>query len=781
MSAMPTRSMSNVVSLNGLGPNRSPGLRILTECRDQLINSLSLWLHEIAAPISEELFVLADSTRERLLQTRYLDLRADIEKDWSHLVETFRRNLASEAERCQNGSNTSITTRETPLEIPDFEGLTLVDDGDLSEHIVIREFAAQIAETCDEELYTLNRRVAALLGHDELAENSNPLAPKIICQALSDACSAIGSDAENRLLLLRRIERHLHRGLPPIYQQINTSLIERGILPELKRSYRKSDIFGEARASASPTASAGGSTSLPSTAAGQMINTPAIPSNILETLQRLASSRPSPSLTPPGQSLPGSGIAPSGTTGMIAGGTVGNVDLDINAINNMLMNSLGEMQHVAGPIGNAPIVNQVRLVRESDNAKQAGGMTAVTIDIVAMLFDFIFDDDHIPVAIKALLSRLQIPVLKVAMLNPGFFADRSHPTRRFLGGVSGISIRWGGSVEENDPFYVKLAELVERIQTEFENDVEIFGTALSELEAFVDEREKEETAGTQAVARIILQREHAAEALDRARRTTIDFCAAKSLPPVVTAFLNDHWAMVLQAAELTGDEKKTERQAAEQTMRDLAWSIEAKKTPDDRLKLIGLLPKLLGQINKGLDCINIDSALRQRFFDELVKHHSAALKGEIRPAATEAEASALPPPAKTEFDFTPAGDGDLQITCSADDGIEVEEITLVGANPVWRADDREIFRRVSELRRGDWIEFRDPSGEGKTLPYRERLHWISPQRGILLFSNHRSASAISITPEALARQIRDGLAAIVAPEEIFEKALNGALESINAL
>ena len=466
---------------------------------------------------------------------------------------------------------------------------------------------------------------------------------------------------------------------------------------------------------------------------------------------------------------------------MIAGGTVGNVDLDINAINNMLMNSLGEMQHVAGPIGNAPIINQVRLVRESDNAKQAGGMTAVTIDIVAMLFDFIFDDDHIPVAIKALLSRLQIPVLKVAMLNPGFFADRSHPTRRFLGGVSGISIRWGGSVEENDPFYVKLAELVERIQTEFENDVEIFGTALSELEAFVDEREKEETAGTQAVARIILQREHAAEALDRARRTTIDFCAAKSLPPVVTAFLNDHWAMVLQAAELTGDEKKTERQAAEQTMRDLAWSIEAKKTPDDRLKLIGLLPKLLGQINKGLDCINIDPALRQRFFDELVKHHSAALKGEIRPAATEAEASALLPPAKTEFDFTPAGDGDLQITCSADDGIEVEEITLVGANPVWRADDREIFRRVSELRRGDWIEFRDPSGEGKTLPYRERLHWISPQRGILLFSNHRSASAISITPEALARQIRDGLAAIVAPEEIFEKALNGALESINAL
>lgn len=34
-----------------------------------------------------------------------------------------------------------------------------------------------------------------------------------------------------------------------------------------------------------------------------------------------------------------------------------------------------------------------------------------------MLFDFIFEDT-IPVAIKALISRLQIPVLKVVMLDP---------------------------------------------------------------------------------------------------------------------------------------------------------------------------------------------------------------------------------------------------------------------------------------------------------------------------------------------------------------------------
>ncbi len=157
---------SRVVSLNSLGRTRSPGQRLLGECRDRLVDSLCLWLQGIAAPISEELFVLADSTRDRLLQTRYLDLRADIEKDWLHLVETFRRDLSAETERCQNQGNMKENENASPLDLPDFEGLKLLDDEDLTEHIVLREFAAQVSKTCDEELYTLNRRVAALLGHD---------------------------------------------------------------------------------------------------------------------------------------------------------------------------------------------------------------------------------------------------------------------------------------------------------------------------------------------------------------------------------------------------------------------------------------------------------------------------------------------------------------------------------------------------------------------------------------------------------------------------------------
>ena len=759
-------SANRVVSLNGLGPGRSPGHRILNECRDQLVSKLCLWLRDIAAPVSEELFVLADSTRERLLQTRYLDLRAEIEKDWSHLVETFRRDLSTEAERCQNKDAENEGSRESTLEIPDFEGLQLLADEDLSEHIVIREFSAQLCESCDEELYTLDRRVAALLGLDELPDNANPLAPPVICRALSDACATFGSDSEKRLILLRRLERHLHLGLPPIYKEINAYLIERGILPDLKRNYRKTPSTTETSSApalvAQPTGGATGTT-------------PIAAEGILDALQRLAQARTSQMQTPIGGTFSSAGIASGVPFNAAPGNAIGGqqgVMLDAATVNQLLLASLNEMQHAPlGETGGA-IVNQVRIVRDSDGAKQVSGLEAVTIDIVAMLFDFIFEDTHIPVAIKALISRLQIPVLKVVMLDPGFFADRQHPARRLLSSISGISVRWGNSVDETDPLYNKLAELVERIQAEFENDVEVFGTALTELEAFVNEREGEEDTTALTAANIVIQREQEAEGWERAQRAIKTFREENTLPALLDSFLTELWVGVLQAIAAKDSNDESAWNAAKQLMADLAWSIEPKKAPADRLRLVSLLPQLLGQLNKGLDSINAEAAARSAFLDALMQLHSAALKGEAPiPEAAPAAETAAPAPSPS-----PSEEGDLLVTRSIDNGVEVEEVILVGASPVWRADDREISRQVSDLRRGDWVEFRDEDGHTN----RERLNWISPQRGILLFSNHRSSKAISIAPDALARQIRDGKATIVCEEQIFERALSGALESINA-
>jgi hypothetical protein len=184
---------------------------------------------------------------------------------------------------------------------------------------------------------------------------------------------------------------------------------------------------------------------------------------------------------------------------------------------------------------------------------------------------------------------------------------------------------------------------------------------------------------------------------------------------------------------------------------------------------------LLARINAGLNRIGTTQEERNRFFDELVTLHSAALKGALGEAPKSAEA--LPTPT-ADMALTPvvAEEGDLLITRRIEEGIVIEEVTLVGAAPLRRARDREALEQVNELKRGDWVDFID--AEGKVA--RERLNWVSPQKGILVFSNHRAAKAISITPEALVRQIRNGTARMVEESSVFDKAIDGVMHSLNA-
>src|SRR6185369_5184698 len=64
--------------------------------------------------------------------------------------------------------------------------------------------------------------------------------------------------------------------------------------------------------------------------------------------------------------------------------------------------------------------NVLRDLQDSPLGKKANQLESMTIELVAMLFDFIFETKDLPDGIKALLARLQIPVLKAAMLDGAF-------------------------------------------------------------------------------------------------------------------------------------------------------------------------------------------------------------------------------------------------------------------------------------------------------------------------------------------------------------------------
>ena len=86
--------------------------------------------------------------------------------------------------------------------------------------------------------------------------------------------------------------------------------------------------------------------------------------------------------------------------------------------------------------------NVLRDLQESPLGKKANQLESMTIEMVAMLFDFIFETKDLPDGIKALLARLQIPVLKAAMLDGAFFAKKSHPSRLLVNALAEAGLGW---------------------------------------------------------------------------------------------------------------------------------------------------------------------------------------------------------------------------------------------------------------------------------------------------------------------------------------------------
>ncbi|WP_146050716.1 DUF1631 family protein, partial [Pseudomonas syringae] len=73
-----------------------------------------------------------------------------------------------------------------------------------------------------------------------------------------------------------------------------------------------------------------------------------------------------------------------------------------------------------------------RVSVRSGKSRSVGSGDEDVINLIAMLFEFILDDRNLPPSLRALIGRLQIPMLKVAVLDKSFFSRGSHPARRLL-------------------------------------------------------------------------------------------------------------------------------------------------------------------------------------------------------------------------------------------------------------------------------------------------------------------------------------------------------------
>jgi hypothetical protein len=709
---------SVVVNLNQFERSRraqvsAETLSILHSARDLLIEGATRVLTRQAEAMENALLAMAE--RSPLLETRnaYHAAEATLNKQANELLSTCKDVYCTAFNDFVQGRGKNAAL--------DLSKLSLVDEQDFEITLAVDKATSRLRFNSAEELVALDARMAHLLGRSDLSENDSPLGPRALCEALLEGITRMRLETASRAALLNQFDLVLTTELAEIYQSINHFLIDHNILPDLKAGSKKR------------TQTAKGSTAPPPP--------PAAPSKPDSEMLRLFE-----------QMARGGGAAAAGA---------GNAAAGLAGVS--LLDSLSQLQGGALTLPDggrfelpmleaATIHNVLRSLQQSPVMQAASPLDAVLVDAVAMLFDVVFDEPGIPDRLKAQIARLQIPVLKAAMLDRNFFSQQNHPVRRMLDAIATLAIYLGDNAAGNARLEA-ISQVVSGVLENFEDDVGVFESAAAELEAIgaALENTLEETADIslqEDIARI--KRAERAELApvivgDIIKRTLKD-------QPVVDAlrvFLLRDWALLLTTDYMNEGEQSAHFNSHVETMRELVWSVQPKADMDARLMLVRILPGLLKRLREGVAEIGLQQKVADRFFATLVILHANS----VRPNAQPVPLPDITPEEIEEMTAQPEA-----ATPAAADAAQAE--------PAVPEIEDDFTGHARALNKGDWVEFHYEDGTFRWA----RLGWISGMKNTYLFSDRDGMSSFSIGLHRLADKLRRGEAVLVERKSITESA-----------
>ncbi len=721
---MPDNSV--VVNLNQFERSRraqvsAETLSVLHGCRDLLIEGATRVLTRQTEAMENTLLAMAD--RSPLLETRntYYGAQGILSKRANELLSACKDAY------CQSFSDFAHNREKAAG--GELLELSLVDDHDFEITLAVDKATSRLRYNCAEELVALDARIAHLLGRTDLAENDNPLGPRALCDAMLDGITHMQLEQDVRIVLLNQFDLVLTTELASIYQTINRHLIDRGILPDLKVGAKsRAQSAGAGQHAAAP---AGAAPVMPGQTGGDMFR-------LFEQLAH------------------GGSPAAGGHAGGVgnAGGLAGFSLLDsLSQLQSGGMMLPGGGRFELPLLEAATVSNVLRSLQQSPVMQAASPLDAVLVDAVAMLFDVVFDEASIPDRLKAQIARLQIPVLKAAMLDRNFFSQSNHPVRRMLDAIATLAVHLPDN-ETGNARLEAISQVVSRVLDSFEKDIAVFESAAAELEALGStlEEKLEETVDVSLQPDIAQIRQ--AERAELAPVIVHDFInrALKDQPVVDTVreFLRRDWAQLLTLDYINEGEQGAHFNSHVETMRELIWSVQPKADMDARLMLVRILPGLLKRLREGTAEIELSQKLSDRFFATLVILHANAVRPNAQP---------VPLP-----DITPEEIEELIPAPATPETVAVA--TAAESEPVAPEVEDEFTQRARALNKGDWVEFHYDDGTFRWA----RLGWISSIRNTYLFSDQDGMNSFSIGLHRLADKLRRGEAVLVERKSITDSA-----------
>lgn len=710
--------------------------REVVRIRDTVTAGLCDLLQGAFDAVDDSLFELANNARSNNEQNRYFEAMREIRIKRKGIEKQFQTSIAELFDHPPQAGNAVPAERDSTASSMD--SLTLVQDDDLEEQVALNAMVTKARAQFQGPLIQLQTRFSVIYPDANEESPVNPLAPEHLCAAFIEATQTLEIQIRERLIVLKQFDRYVVSNLGMLLDEANRILIQAGIIPNFR-------YHGKSSEKANGPAPVQGEAA-PQPAASQALESSPESEALFEQIRQLLNRQRQVTGQSPRSADPNLHV-------------VGGAELI------QLLASLPQVpQEMAlGDLSEGkPMVLDLHQVVEgllnrtetTDGRKPAlNEADEDLINLVSMLFEFILDDYNLSAPIQVLISRLQIPILKVVIKDKSFFSKAGHPARRLLNSLARAGIGWSESDEKTrDKLYDQIHTIVLRILDEFDGDITLFEQLGDEFEQFlarenrraslVEQRTRESERGR-------IKSQKAQETVDKLLQEKL---AQHSISDTVHDILVNGWSRVMFLAYLRNDVENRWNSAI-RVVDDLIWCLHPHLEDEARDQWVRVVPGLLKSLRAGLEEVSYNSSKLDSMMSDLKHELTEAFRTHALAEAREEEPKAPEPESPAESQHPTAIERQQ----------ELEDAAIA-----------EYVEKVDAIDIGTWVEFGLVNGAS----FRCKLTAIIEEADCFVFVNRMGLKVIEKKRVELAHEMRRGRLTVLEQGALIDRAMDAVVSTL---
>jgi len=773
---------------------------------ESLISDIKTCLNKDLESLLTNMFNGADDALFRLAEI------AESNEDQNHYFDTMRM-IRLERKNVEDIFFTALESRLKPIiqsqkdnqqdSIED-EELTLVDQETMEEMVAISTMHTKAMNLFGDAVNHLEARLEVLAMKTTLIFEKEALQPKYICEAFQTALKSIELNTKNKLILYKLFDQEVSSKMEGCYLSINKRLIEEGILPQIKSGHSIPQKKTTPRPSSAPlrnsetvesyditddiidenTFSINNNYSAVNSPNGSYTNSPA---NYAHTGG--APAQPQDEINRVIHQFMHNGISQqpgaSGHSGATASGSTQYYDHRdvLSALSNLQQDFYsGSSENTAVDIEHFKKSLITQMGKKSGGAitKQVNRLDEKTIDFIEMLFEVIVEDISISEVITNLLLRLQIPVIKVAMLDEEIFRNSAHPARRLLN----LIVETGkGIADKDDDLYAPLEQEVDILLKDFDADIVSFQVAIDNINDIICQTSLITEENEKSTQKSALQEHARMIVLSELQYQLKDKYIPKSIHPLILK----NWSTLMFHRYIRNGRDSIAWKEASNILLLLVNSLQAIKSNSSWLSLknnhMGLIDTLNDYLQETRICsgdIGTSLAALKNTYDSMIEKSTFNQPAEETPS-NKAEDESLEPDIHIEEEITlesfPCDAKFLEAAINNIDEFSDESKDINPEQSEAELCRQKIAELPREVRPGVWFEIF--TGEDRAVR-RLKLSVIIMDEAKLIFVDRLGKKIIDKDASAFNEELSAEKSKIIADHSAFDFALSKVITSLSA-